>query len=67
MGQTGIGGSAYISKVQMVVPKRKLTQVCLMKGINMVYSILDNPCSSTKMRLVKKLRNLEGVGGRSQP
>ena len=46
----------YISMVQMVVPKRKLTQVCLMKGINMVYLILDNPCSSTKMRLVKKLR-----------
>ena len=46
----------YISMVQMVVPKRKLTQVCLMEGINMVYLILDNPCSSTKMRLVKKLR-----------
>ena len=46
----------YISMVQMVVPKRKLSQVCLMKGINMVYLILDNPCSSTKMRLVKKLR-----------
>ena len=46
----------YISMVQMVVPKRKLTQVYLMKGINMVYLILDNPCSSTKMRLVKKLR-----------
>ena len=46
----------YISMVQMVVPKRKLTQVYLMKGIKMVYLILDNPCSSTKMRLVKKLR-----------
>ena len=25
---------------------KKKTRVCLMKGMNMVYSILDNPCSS---------------------
>ena len=54
----------YINMVQMVVPRKKLTQVYPMKGINMVYLILDNPCSSTKVRLVKKLSNLERVIGR---
>ena len=51
----------YISMVQMVAPRRKLTRVYLMKDINMVYLILDNPFSSTKMRSVKRLKNLEGV------
>ena len=58
----------YVTMVQMVVPRRKLTPVYLIKDINMIYLILGNPCSSTKMKPVKKPSNLKGVSGRrSQP
>ena len=54
----------FISTLRMVLSKRKFTQVYLMKDFNMVYLILDNPLSSSKMISVKKLNSLEGIRGR---
>ena len=58
----------YVSMVHMVVPRRKLTWIYLIKDINMMYFILGNARSITKMRSVKELSNFEGVRGKkSQP